>query len=565
MENNKSSSEKNSSEVHMKRRSKKFANYSISELFQIKAYIQNSNIQFNNFCDQLGVDVKIMSEINDVSIASVFAKRPYTLKKNMRVLVPFGCQKKFLHDLKSDDLNLEDVIQHKLEEKKQDISPENFYIYYVTTEGDILGKLTLFDDFISFKPVSVEMAGLYDFTTYSLTKNKKMEFKIDYLDIVGQPIKIFLPSTSQNKDTSKNSELAYSYLLQINLANNGYGKFHDEDTKKFVEKLRSKNEGISSIALKIRPKTLVGKDLDNKSKENLVDRLRDYITLKTTEKIKNQYNFEFALDKSHESYKDYDSETVVPYFDINFNNIFEEETLTIEKVDKNIDKLHKFFGYKKELDSCTHIYNQSLISQTKIFDELAKNLKKNKSDPNNPEMLEKIPEIMEDTSDIITNKEAHYINKYIPSYLKGNMWQLYYSKTRDGTSYRTLMRQCSDKGPVVLLVRDVRGNIFGGFYSTDFRHANQYVGTGESFLFKFEGGDYCLKHWKATGKNSWFCRCDSEGIYMGSEPYSGLFIDNTVTNGSTHACQTYDNTQLSYSDKFRVHKLEIWGFDIEAY
>lgn len=219
----------------------------------------------------------------------------------------------------------------------------------------------MFDDFISFKPVSVEMAGLYDFTSYSLTKNKKMEFKIDYLDIVGQPIKIYLPSNSQNKDTSKNSELAYSYLLQIDLANNGYGRFHDDETKKSVEKLRAKNEGICSIALKIRPKTLVGKDLDNKSKEILVDKLKDYMVIKTNEKIRAQYDRKASIDGEIESCdKHYESESIIPYFDIAFKNIFNE--VTLEQVDKNIDRLQKFYGYKKELDSCTHIYNQSLIS-----------------------------------------------------------------------------------------------------------------------------------------------------------------------------------------------------------
>jgi len=74
--------------------------------------------------------------------------------------------------------------------------------------------LTLFDDFIGFKPVSGEMWGLYDFSSYSLTKNKKMEFKIDYRDIVKVPMKTAIPSTNQNKD-KVSKEKTYSYIMQI--------------------------------------------------------------------------------------------------------------------------------------------------------------------------------------------------------------------------------------------------------------------------------------------------------------------------------------------------------------
>lgn len=77
------------------------------------------------------------------------------------------------------------------------------------------------------------MCGLYNFNSYSLTKNRKMEFKIDYRDIVGVPMKMPIPSTSQNKN-SNSKEITYSYILQIELCNNGYGKFHSQETKNYI-------------------------------------------------------------------------------------------------------------------------------------------------------------------------------------------------------------------------------------------------------------------------------------------------------------------------------------------
>jgi hypothetical protein len=127
----------------------------------------------------------------------------------------------------------------------------------MTNLGDIMGKLILFDHFISFKPVSVDMCGLYDFESYSLTKNRKMEFKIDYRDIVGLPMKIILPSAASAKDKGK-KEPSMSYIMQLELSNNGYAKFHSEETKWAIENLVKMNEGICTVSIKIRPKTLVG-------------------------------------------------------------------------------------------------------------------------------------------------------------------------------------------------------------------------------------------------------------------------------------------------------------------
>jgi hypothetical protein len=49
-----------------------------------------------------------------------------------------------------------------------------------------------------------------------------------------------------------------------------------------------------------------------------------------------------------------------------------------------------------------------------------------------------------------------------------------------------LMRQSQDRGPVVILVKDEKGETFGGFYSVGLEYGEGFTGTGESFLFKFE-------------------------------------------------------------------------------
>jgi len=117
--------------------------------------------------------------------------------------------------------------------------------------------------------------------------------------------------------------------------------------------LKSRNEGICSIALKIRPKNLHSKELENKEKEYLLDKLISIIKDKCDRINYNQTNNQNSNiyksvsicdvgDGEHFNEKD----TVVPFFDIAFVNIF--EYVKLEYVDANMQRLHNFFGYKAD-------------------------------------------------------------------------------------------------------------------------------------------------------------------------------------------------------------------------
>ena len=50
-----------------------------------------------------------------------------------------------------------------------------------------------------------------------------------------------------------------------------------------------------------------------------------------------------------------------------------------------------------------------------------------------------------------------------------------------------MMNKAGRKGPVIILIKDTDGNLFGGFYSCELKFVvNKFQGTGESFLFKFD-------------------------------------------------------------------------------
>lgn len=67
--------------------------------------------------------------------------------------------------------------------------------------------------------------------------------------------------------------------------------------------------------------------------------------------------------------------------------------------------------------------------------------------------------------------------------------------------------------------------------------------------------------YQATLQNLYYCYCNTDGIGFGADPHFGLFIDKSLTSGSSHACRTYENEPLSYNEHFTIKKLEVFSFN----
>lgn len=92
-----------------------------------------------------------------------------------------------------------------------------------------------------------------------------------------------------------------------------------------------------------------------------------------------------------------------------------------------------------------------------------------------------------------------------------------------------------------------------------------YFGGGESFLWKFTQGT--LKVYKTTGKNSYVMLCEPGYIsFGGGDGHYGLYLDDTLNNGSSSPCPTFDNEPLcspgpkkAGTVEFECVGLEVWG------
>ena len=74
-----------------------------------------------------------------------------------------------------------------------------------------------------------------------------------------------------------------------------------------------------------------------------------------------------------------------------------------------------------------------------------------------------------DLSDLV------YINSFLPL-SKQNKWRFLYSSNLQGESFSKLSTLVLHQGPLLLVVRDQDGHIFGGYISTNLECSSQFQG-----------------------------------------------------------------------------------------
>ncbi|CAM9694865.1 unnamed protein product [Pylaiella littoralis] len=218
----------------------------------------------------------------------------------------------------------------------------------------------------------------------------------------------------------------------------------------------------------------------------------------------------------------------------------------------------------------------------------------------------KLPRLVSGGSTIVTHSTLARMEAAQPKHHRGYNWHLLFSSYRDGASYMTLYNRIKAEDPTFLIVEDMKGEVFGGFAASAWASGHQYYGTGESFLFKINGGrvtaetdkdgpddnashtsggsgsgsgsgdgdgggggggktlmegDMTTYGW--TGMNMYLQYSDEAGIGMGGggvEGSFGLFLGEDFLSGSTGTCDTYGNPPLCSETQFQVSQVEVWGF-----
>ena len=113
--------------------------------------------------------------------------------------------------------------------------------------------------------------------------------------------------------------------------------------------------------------------------------------------------------------------------------------------------------------------------------------------------------------------------------------------------------------PVLLVVQDSKGKLFGAMVSGPLRISKEFYGTGESFLFSLDdNGEISIFFW--TGCNHYIAFGSPRDIAFGCEDgHFGLWMDYDLYHGSSMPCETFGNECLASTEHFTIVGVEAWG------
>jgi len=163
------------------------------------------------------------------------------------------------------------------------------------------------------------------------------------------------------------------------------------------------------------------------------------------------------------------------------------------------------------------------------------------------------------TSEILQDDHLQQLSKHMPARVEGYPWTLVFSTSQNGCSLNSLYRKMVGvDSPVLLVIEDTQANVFGAVTSCGLRVSESFYGTGESFLFRFDGHVHVYS-W--TGENSYFIKGNNESLAIGAgDGRFGLWLDGDLNQGRSQSCKTFANEPLSPNEDFWVKTLECWAF-----
>ncbi|PPQ91095.1 hypothetical protein CVT25_013133 [Psilocybe cyanescens] len=187
------------------------------------------------------------------------------------------------------------------------------------------------------------------------------------------------------------------------------------------------------------------------------------------------------------------------------------------------------------------------------------------------------------TTPILSSDLAGMLQPSLPALSRiPRSWNLIYSLDQDGISLNTLYTRSEahatrrpkagevmiNNNAMLVVIQDADGAVFGAWLSEGIRmdrRGKGYYGGGESFLWKYTDG--VLKIFKCTGKNHYVALCDPDYIsFGGGDGHYGLYLDETLFDGSSAPCPTFDNEPLcspgprkGSTVTFECVGLEVWG------
>ncbi|XP_048214785.1 oxidation resistance protein 1 isoform X3 [Perognathus longimembris pacificus] len=167
---------------------------------------------------------------------------------------------------------------------------------------------------------------------------------------------------------------------------------------------------------------------------------------------------------------------------------------------------------------------------------------------------------LSDPSELLLPDQLEKLTKHLPPRTIGYPWTLVYGTGKHGTSLKTLYRTMTGLDtPVLMVIKDSDGQVFGALASEPFKVSDGFYGTGETFVFTF-----CpeFEVFKWTGDNMFFIKGDMDSLaFGGGGGEFALWLDGDLYHGRSHSCKTFGNRTLSKKEDFFIQDIEIWAFE----
>lgn len=178
------------------------------------------------------------------------------------------------------------------------------------------------------------------------------------------------------------------------------------------------------------------------------------------------------------------------------------------------------------------------------------------------------------TSAVLERELVDMIRPHLPALARlPRTWSLLYSLDQHGISLNTLYARCEPQGPTsthpkgsLVIMKDSGDVVFGAWLGEGVRVSKgSYYGSGESFLWRYV--DCKLDVYKWTGKNDYVALCEHGFLsFGGGDGRYGLYLDDTLLDGSSARCPTFENEPLCSagpkkggSVTFECVGLEVWA------
>ncbi|XP_034029701.1 oxidation resistance protein 1a isoform X2 [Thalassophryne amazonica] len=167
---------------------------------------------------------------------------------------------------------------------------------------------------------------------------------------------------------------------------------------------------------------------------------------------------------------------------------------------------------------------------------------------------------LREPSDLLEAEQIEKLARNLPPRTIGYPWTLAFGTSKHGMSIKSLYRAMQGQDtPVLLVIKDSDGEVFGALASEPFKVSEGFYGTGETFLFTFQPE---FEVYKWTGDNMFFIKGDTDSLaFGGGSGEFGLWLDGDLYHGRSHSCKTFGNPSLSKKEDFYVQDIEIWAFE----